>query len=111
MRIPDQNTSIVLGLIAKGENLDADDLPAFYQWMDDSYEALEFNHVQKRRFDAYCRSSLDSPSMRIYVGIWILKLSIWEASQDLIDNEERLTLTESVLSRATNEGSHFSRRR
>ncbi|AFM26186.1 hypothetical protein [Desulfomonile tiedjei] len=111
MRISNQNTSIVLELVAKGENLDPNDLQAFYQWIDDSYNALEFDQVQKRRFAAYCRSSLDSPSMRIYVGVWILKLSIWEASQELIDHQERLTLTETVLSRATNECSHFSRRR
>jgi hypothetical protein len=111
VRIPDQNTNLVLRLIAEGENLDTDDLIAFYQWIHDALEALEFNPVQKQRFDAYCRSSSDSVSMRVFVGVWILKLSIWEWSQDLFDHQERLLLTESVLSLPEKDPSVFSRKR
>jgi hypothetical protein len=111
VRIPDENTKLILRLIAEGENLDTDDLEAFYQWIHDSYEALEFNPVQKQRFDTYCRSSSDSTSMRVYIGVWILKLSIWEWSQDFIDQQERLTLTESVLSLPRKDPSDFSRKK
>jgi len=70
-----------LGRLAdEGENLDPLDLEAFYRWMHTSYRALGFHPSQQQRFDTYCRSSGDSNAMRIYVGVWILRLSLADAS-------------------------------
>ncbi len=69
----------LLGLIAHGENLNVKDLDAFYRWMEDSYEALGFHPVQQQRFDEYCRSSCDSNFMRIFIGVWMLRLALDQA--------------------------------
>jgi hypothetical protein len=76
VRIPDQKTKPILRLIVEGQNLDPTDLEAFYRWAHDSYEALRFDPLQQQRFDEYCRSSCDSASVRVYVGVWMLKLAL-----------------------------------
>lgn len=76
MRFQDEKTKAIWCLIAAGENLDPDDLEAFYRWLHDSYEALGFDPLQQHRFEDYCRSSNDSISMRVFVGVWILKLAL-----------------------------------
>lgn len=66
----------ILELIARGENLNVRDLEAFYHWIDDSYKALKFHALQQQRFEEYCRSSSDSDFMRIFIGVWILRLAL-----------------------------------
>jgi hypothetical protein len=80
VRISDQKKEQILRLIAEGEHLDVQDLEAFYRWIDNSYEGLEFHPLYKQRFEEYCRSSRDSPCARIYVGVWMLRLALRDAS-------------------------------
>ena len=74
--ISEQTREQLLDLIARGENLNVKDLTAFYRWIEDSYEALKFHPVQRQRFEEYCRSSCDSDFMRIFVGVWMLRLAL-----------------------------------
>jgi hypothetical protein len=76
MGIAEQTRTQIIRLIYEGESLDPDDLESFYGWMQASYEALGFHEVQQERFEHYCRSSYDSTSMRLYVGVWMLKQSL-----------------------------------
>lgn len=80
MRIFDQKKEQIAKLIAEGENLNLQDFEAIYRWIDESYEALEFHPLHKRRFDEYCRSSSDSRSARIYVGVWMLRMALEDSS-------------------------------
>lgn len=76
MRGPEQGRARIVHLIDEAERLDSLDLTAFQQWVQDSYEALEFDPWQQQRFDEYCRSSSDSTSMRLFVGVWLLRQSL-----------------------------------
>ena len=76
MSISERAKTQIIQLIAEGEGLDPLDLEAFYSWMESSYEALEFDPVQQERFDEYCRSSCGYASMRLYVGVWMLKQAL-----------------------------------
>ncbi len=76
MSISEQTRSQIMRLIYEGESLDPHDLESFCDWMQASYESLGFHPVQQERFDEYCRSSHDSISMRLYVGVWMLKQSL-----------------------------------
>lgn len=96
MRISDQEKEQILRLIAEGENLNLHDLEALYRWIDDSHEALGFNPLHKQRFDDYCRSSCDSNSTRIYVGVWMLRLALEEASSEMSDHRDHFTSSESA---------------
>ena len=78
MSISEQAKTQLIQLIAEGECLDAHDLEAFYSWVEASYEALEFDPVQQRRFDEYCRSSYGYASMRLFVGVWMLKQALYK---------------------------------
>jgi len=78
MSISEQAKSHLIGLIYEGETLDPFDLEAFYSWVEASYEALEFDPVQQERFDKYCRSSYDSTSMRLHMGMWMLKQALYK---------------------------------
>ncbi len=78
MSISEEAKTHLIELICEGETLDPFDLEAFYSWMEASYEALEFDQVQQERFDKYCRSSYDSTSMRLYVGVWMLKQALYK---------------------------------
>ena len=80
MRISDAKKRQIMNLIAEGENLNVLDLEAFYRWVDDAYEALGFDPLQKERFDEYCRSSSDSHCARVFVGVWMLRLALEDAS-------------------------------
>ena len=63
MRGPEQGRARIVQLIDEAESIDSLDLTAFEQWVQASYEALEFDPWQQQRFDEYCRSSSDSTSM------------------------------------------------
>jgi hypothetical protein len=78
--ISDAHRAQITNLIAEGENLNVLDLEAFYRWVDDAYEALGFDPLQKERFDEYCRSSSDLFSARVLVGVWMLRLALEDAS-------------------------------
>jgi hypothetical protein len=78
MRISEQSKTKIQRLIDEGEGLDPFDLEAFYRWTQNSYEALSFHPLQQQRFDKYCRGSSDSKSMRIYVGLWMLKQALYK---------------------------------
>jgi hypothetical protein len=79
MRISEQAKSQVIRLIDDGESLDPFDLEAFYSWMQASHEALGFDTIRQQRFDKYCCSSVDCTSMRLYVGVWMLKQALSNA--------------------------------
>jgi hypothetical protein len=81
MSISDRKKQRIYRLIAEGENLDPRDLEVFYRWVHSSYDALGFHPSLQQRFDDYCRSSGDSGSMRVYVGLWILRSSLWRDSE------------------------------
>jgi len=49
------------------------DLEAFYLWLEAAYESLESYPGLRQEFDRYCRGALDPLSVRIYVGLHILK--------------------------------------
>jgi len=78
MSISEQAKTHLIGLIYEGETLDAFDLEGFYRWMEASYEALVFDPLQQERFDEYCRSAYDSNSMRLFVGVWMLKQALYK---------------------------------
>jgi len=86
VRISHEEKDQLLRLIAEGENLDIDDLEALYRWIDDSHEALAFHPLQKQRFDEYCRLSPNSNFARTYMGVWILRFALEEAS---LQNSDR----------------------
>jgi len=71
-RISEQHKSQIHRLIDEGESLDPLNLEASYGWIQASYQALEFDPIQRYRFAEYCGSSCDSSSVRL-VGVWILK--------------------------------------
>jgi len=73
MRISKQDKTQIIRLIAEGECLSIYDLEGFYGWMQASYEALELNPLQRKRFDECCRSSCDATSLRLCAGLWVLK--------------------------------------
>ena len=76
MSISEQAKTHLIELICEGETLDPIDLEAFYNWAEASYETLEFDSVQQQRFDEFCRSSCDYASMRLYMGVWMLKQAL-----------------------------------
>jgi hypothetical protein len=78
MPISEQARQRVIKHIDEAECLDPDDLATFYRWMKASYETLEFDPVQQQRFDKYCLSSCDSTYMRLYVGVWMLKQTLYK---------------------------------
>jgi hypothetical protein len=78
MRISEQAKTQLIRLTYEGETLDAFDLEAFYSLVEASYEALVFDALQQARFDEHCRSSYDSPSMRLFVGVWMLKQALFK---------------------------------
>jgi hypothetical protein len=80
VRISEEKKEQLLRLVAEGEKLDPGDLEALYRWINDAYVALGFHPFHKQRFDEYCRTSSDSNSTRIYVGVWMLRLALQEAS-------------------------------
>ena len=96
MGIPDRKTKQILKLITDGENLNPLNLEVFYRWIDDSYEALGFDPLQQQQFDEYCRSSCDSNSMRVYLGLWILKLALGDILSDSRDQRSYFKSSESV---------------
>jgi hypothetical protein len=99
VRITDQKREQISRLIVEGETLSPLDLDleAFYRWAHVSREALGFHPLQQQRFDQYCSSSCDSYSIRVYVGLWILRLALGEASSDSKDYQNHLTSSKSIL--------------
>lgn len=85
MKISDPERQQIFKLITEGENLNPVELDLFYQWVQTSYEALGFHPGQQRRFDECCRSSCDSVFMRIYLGVWILRLSLSDKRQACLE--------------------------
>ena len=78
VKISRANRERIFKLIGEAETLDLLDLEAFYRWVNDSYEVLEFDPLHQQRFNEYCRSSCDSNLMRVFIGVWILKLALGE---------------------------------
>lgn len=94
MRISCQQKQRIDRLITRGESLDPLDLEGFYGWIQKAYKELEFRPHVQQRFDRYCRSSCDSNSMRVFVGLWILKLSL---STDTSAPRETFPIKERIL--------------
>ena len=78
MKFSEQVKSQVIRLIYQGESLDPFDLEAFYNWMQASYEALGFDSAYQERFAQYCGTCCDSPPVRLYKGVWMLKQALRE---------------------------------
>ncbi len=76
MRISRQSIRKLSKLIDQGKSLDPVDSESFHRWAQAAYEALKFDPLLQQRFDEYCRSSLDSVSMRLFVGVRILEQSL-----------------------------------
>ena len=96
MRVSCQQRQRIDRLIAKGERLDPLDLEDLNGWLQTAYKELECRPHVQQRFDRYCRSSCDATSMRVFVGIWILKLSLWtdaSAHKDLYPPKARRLAT------------------
>ncbi|MEW6139118.1 MAG: hypothetical protein AB1733_12870 [Thermodesulfobacteriota bacterium] len=110
MKISDQKRKQISRLIAEGESLDPLDLEVFYRWTHDSYEALGFNPLQQHRFDEYCRSSHDSNFMRVYIGVWMLRLALAESSPDSKDCQDRISSSDNVLYLAAKGGTGSGRK-
>jgi len=81
MTISERAYTEIMQLIQEGKSLDPFDSVAFHRWMDSSHEALEFDPVQQERFHEYCRSSYGYASMRLYIGVWLLKQSLFVAEE------------------------------
>ena len=75
-----QATEEIRRLIVCGEDLDVHDLVMFYQWVDDSYEALGFDHVWQLLFDRCCRSSSDDHFTRLCFGRSVLQAVLKKGS-------------------------------
>lgn len=80
MIFPEEKKQELHKLIREGETLDIGDLQQFYRWVHNSYDALRFHPTRQLGFDQCCRSSIDSFSMRVYIGLWMLKLTLDEMS-------------------------------
>ncbi len=77
MRIPERTKPEILRLVDEGESLDPFDLEALHRWLQDTYEALQFDSVQQQRFDEYCRSSCGlTCSLRLRCGLRMLKQAL-----------------------------------
>ncbi len=83
MSISELAKTQLIQLIQEGECLNANNLEAFYNWAEASYEALEYDPVQQQRFDEFCRSSCDYASMRLYMGVWMLKQALLKDTPEL----------------------------
>ncbi len=76
----DRKEERILRLIAQGESLDLRELELFHQWIEECYEALGFDALQKKRFDACCCSSSGSSFTKVCLGVWLLGLALEDAS-------------------------------
>jgi hypothetical protein len=87
LKICDRKAEEISRLIAQGENLDLRELEIFYQWIENSYEALEFDPLLQQRFDEFCRSSSGSIFTRACLGVWMLSLAIEDPSSYSKDHQ------------------------
>ncbi|MFH1116940.1 MAG: hypothetical protein V1792_23740 [Pseudomonadota bacterium] len=76
--ISDEKRRHITRLIGRGQCLDVRDLEHFYQWIDDSYNALGFEPLWQQRFDECCRSFCGSNFTRVCLGLSILKSAVGE---------------------------------
>jgi hypothetical protein len=88
VRISDAKKGQIMNLIVEGENLNLDDLEAFYRWVDDAYEVLQFDPPLQQRFDQFCRSSSRSSFTRVCFGVWALSLALEDPSSYSKDHRE-----------------------
>jgi hypothetical protein len=88
VRISDAQEGQIMNLKAEGENLNLDDLEAFYRWVDNAYEVLEFDPLLQQRFDQFCRSSSRSNFTRVCFGVWALSLALEDPSSYSKDHWE-----------------------
>lgn len=76
--ITDEKRRHIARLIVQGQRLDLRDLEHFYQWIEDSYDALGFEPLWQQWFDEYCRSFCGSNFTRVCLGLSILKSAAGE---------------------------------
>jgi hypothetical protein len=91
MSISEQAKTQIMQLIDKGQSLDPLDLGEVDRWVRASYEALKFDPVHQARFDEYCCAPWDPTSMRVCLGVWMLKQPLLGANGALDEDipEER----------------------
>ncbi len=63
----------IIQLIEQGQVLDPRDSNGIDQWVRASYEVLGFDPVHQAKFEEYCCSSWGPASMRVCLGVWMLK--------------------------------------
>ena len=73
MDISEQAKTKIIQLIDEGQSLDPLDMGAVDRWVRASYEVLTFDPVHQARFDEYCCEPWDPTSMRVCLGLWMLK--------------------------------------
>ena len=76
--ISEEKRRHIVKLIGLGQSLDLRNLELFYQWMDDSYDALGFEPLWQQRFDISCRSFCGSTFTRVCLGVSVLKMAVGE---------------------------------
>jgi hypothetical protein len=90
--IPEHTKSEIIWLIDQVQSLDLLDAHQVDRWIRASYEALGFNPVHQAKFDEYCCSSWGPGSMRVSLGVWMLKQPLLAQNSALGEDipEERL---------------------
>jgi hypothetical protein len=81
MRISEQAKTQIIRLIDEGQNLDPLDLREVDRWARASHEALKFDPVHQAKFDEYCCVPWGPASMRVCLGLWMLKQPLLAAEQ------------------------------
>ena len=73
MSISEQAKTQIMRLVYEGQRLDPLDLDEVDRWVRASYEALGFNPLHQAKFGEYCCSPWGPTSMRVQLGVWMLK--------------------------------------
>jgi len=84
MRISEETKLQAIRLIDEGGRIEPSNSEAFNAWLQASCEALDFDPIYQGRFFRYCCSSHDSISMRLYLGIWLLKQALHKVAPDKV---------------------------
>lgn len=78
MSISEQVKSQITRLIGQGQSLDPLDPDQIDRWVRASYEVLRFNPVHQAKFGEYCCLPWGPASMRVGLGVWMLKQPLLE---------------------------------
>jgi len=82
MTTNEHGTRQVVKLIGEARRLDLLDAKTFNRWVQESYGALRFDPSLQQTFDEYCRSSVHPASMRLFLGVWLLRQCLYAHGSD-----------------------------